>query len=131
VRFDQVPDRAENLTRFIFSTSHVNLGQQQRVKPGAFLPSKGALETSVFRTVGLNAASVQTIGVMVGQWSGGRNLKAWGDVSAGVVFDIGLDVRPDNDPERHAAIVGWPVHKDEQISLAQQLAAEALLRLPP
>ena len=129
MRFDEVPDRAENLARFIFSTSHVNIGQR-RIKPGAFLPSKDRLETSVFRTVDLHAASVQALGVMVGQRSGGRNLKAWGDVLAGAVFDIDLDVRPDNDPERHAAIVGWPAQKDEQISLAQQLAAEAILRLP-
>jgi len=70
------------------------------------------------------------IGVEVGNPSG-RGLKAWGDVLAGVAFDVGLNVRPDNVPERHAAIIGWPAQKDEQLSLAQRLAAEAALRLPP
>lgn len=38
---------------------------------------------------------------------------------------------PDNVPERHANIVGWPNEKDKQISLvaAQELAAIATLRL--
>ena len=66
---------------------------------------------------------------MVGEPSD-RTLQAWGDVLAGIVFDVGLDVRPDNVPERHAAIIGWPEQKDEQISLAQQLAEAATLRLP-
>lgn len=66
---------------------------------------------------------------MVGRESD-RILKGWGDVVAGAVFDVGLDVRPDNVPERHAAIVGWPERKDEQLSLAQRLAAVATLNLP-
>jgi hypothetical protein len=128
VRFDDVPDREENLSRFIFSSSHFNTGQR-RVKPDAFLPSRNQLETSVFRTADLNTAEVRQIGDMVGTQTG-RNLKAWGDVLAGVVFDVGLAVRPDNNPERHAAIVGWPAEKDERLSLAQRLAAAAMLRLP-
>jgi hypothetical protein len=65
---------------------------------------------------------------MVGGPSG-RTLKAWGNVLVGLVFDVGLDVHPDNVPERHAAIIGWPEQKDEQISLAQQLAEAATLHL--
>lgn len=128
VRFDQVPGPREVLSRFIFSRSHFNLGQG-RVKPGAFLPSRD-LETSVFRTVELGQEEIRRIGDMVGELSG-RSLKAWAEVLAGVVFDLGLGVRPDNVPERHAAIIGWPEQKDEQISLAQQLAEVAGLHLPP
>lgn len=103
--------------------------KQGRVKPDAFLPSRESRETSVFRTVGLHPEEVRAIGDRVGQPSS-RTLKAWGDVLAGVVFDVGLAVRPDNVPERHAAIIGWPGQKDEQLSLAQRLAASAALRLP-
>ncbi|MFZ1060418.1 MAG: hypothetical protein WAP47_14630 [Candidatus Rokuibacteriota bacterium] len=78
----------------------------------------------------LDQAEIRRIGGMVGEPSG-RTLKAWGNVLAGVVFDVGLDVRPDNVPERHAAIIGWPEQKDKQISLAQRLAAAAALHLPP
>lgn len=128
VRFDEVPDREENLARFIFSNTQFSL-DPRRVKPGAFLPTRDPLETSVFRTVGLDAGEVQRRGGMVGGLSD-RNLKAWGDVLAGVVFHVGLGIRPDNDPERHAAIIGWPAQKDEQLSMAQQLAAAAIVRLP-
>lgn len=76
----------------------------------------------------MNPPGIRARGAMVGEASG-RSLKAWADLPAGVVFDAGLEVRPDNVPERHAAIVGWPGAKDQQISLAQQLAARAKLSL--
>lgn len=129
VRFDQVPEPREVLSRFIFSRRHFN-PSQSRVKPDAFLPQRGPLETSVFRTVALDGVEIRRIGNTVGRPSG-RTLKAWGNVLAGVVFDVGLDVRPDNVPERHAAIIGWPEQKDKQISLAQRLAEAAALHLPP
>ena len=125
--FDQVPEREETLSRFIFSRSHFSpVGN--RVKPHALLPHKDTLETSVFRTAGLERAEIRRIGDMAGAPKG-HTLKAWGDIFAGAVFDVGLDVRPDNVPERHAAIVGWPEEKDRQISLAQQLAAAATLNI--
>jgi hypothetical protein len=128
VGFDQVPERDEVLSRFIFSRNHFNR-EQRRVKADAFLPSRGPRETSVFRTASLDRTRVREVGDAVGEASG-RALRAWGDVVAGVVFSVGLNVRPDNVPERHAAIVGWPERKDEQISLAQQLAESATLHLP-
>jgi len=79
--------------------------------------------------MGLDHTQVRRVGDVVGEPSG-RTLRAWGNIVAGVVFTVGLDVRPDNVPERHAAIVGWPEQKDEQISLAQQLAESATLHLP-
>jgi hypothetical protein len=127
--FDQIPERREVLSRFIFSKNYFS-APQNRVKPGAFLPSEDPLETSIFRGDGLNREQIRRNGDEVGVPSG-RALKAWGDVPAGGVFDLGLDVRPDNIPERHAAIIGWPEQKDEQISLAQQLAEAATLQLPP
>lgn len=128
VRFDRAPGRGEVLSRFIFSRNHFSPGNS-RVKPDAFLPSRDPVETSVFRTTGLARGDVQSIGEGVGSASS-RSLKAWADVLAGAVYDVGLQVRPDNVPERHAAIVGWPAHKDEQLSLAQQLAEAATLRGP-
>lgn len=129
IRFDRVPERGEPLTRFIFSDRHFS-SPQRYVRPGAFLQSRDRLETSVFRAVGLDLEEIRTIGERVGQPSN-RSLKAWGDVFASIVFDVGLNVRSDNVPERHAAIIGWPAHKDEQLSLAQRLAADAALHLPP
>ena len=125
--FDHSPERDETLSRFIYSASHFS-SALSRVKPGAFLPQRDTRETSVFRTIGLSRTDIQRIG----EGGGGvrsQGLKAWADVMARVVFDIGLDVRPDNVPERHAAIVGWPEEKDRQLSLAQQMAANAALHL--
>ena len=126
--FDQPLEPQEVLSRFIFSSKDFS-APQNRVKHGAFLPSKEPLETSVSRTVGLGLAEVQAIGTLVGE-SRATALKAWGDVVVEDVLAIGLGVRPDAIPERHAAIIGWPELKDEQISLAQELAAAATLRLP-
>lgn len=126
--FDEVPEQSEILSRFIFSDSQFRRGRGE-VKPGAFLPSSKSLETSVFRAAGLNRNEIEAAGAVVGEPSG-RALKAWGDVLAGAVFAVGLNVRPDNAPERHAAIIGWPDQKDEQLSLAQRLAEAATLQLP-
>ncbi len=79
--------------------------------------------------IGLGRSEIQGLGEEVGRQRE-QPLRAWGNVLAGVVFDIGLQVRPDNRPERHAAIVGWPAEKHEQLSLAQQLAESASLHLP-
>lgn len=126
--FDEVPGQNEILSRFIFSDSHFRRGRGE-VKPDAFLPSPEFLETSIYRAAGLDRSEIQVAGGIAGA-SSGRSLKAWADVLAGVVLEVGLSVRPDNQPERHAAIIGWPEQKDEQIVLAQQLAEAATLQRP-
>ena len=126
--FDRTPDRTEVLTRFIFSGRHFTV-TPRRVKPDAVLPSRDPLETSVFRTLGLDLLDIRRHGEEVGAPSA-RTLKAWADLTAGAVADVGLDVRPDNVPERHAAIIGWPGEKDRQLSPAQQLSVTATLHLP-
>lgn len=125
MEFDQVPKHDEVLSRFIFSSSHFT---RSRVKPDAFLPTRD-LETSVFRGTGLDRRGIRQAGDAVGLRTN-RTMKAWGDVRVGQVFAVGLDLRPDNVPERHAAIIGWPEQKDEQLSLAQRLAEVATLYVP-
>jgi hypothetical protein len=126
--FELRPEADEELTRYIFSRSHF-AATKNRVKPDAFLPSPAPVETSVFRMIGLNRNTIQEHGQKIGR-ERDQTLRAWADVRAAVVFDLQLDVRSDHAPPRHAAIVGWPLEKDEQISLAQQLAAAAHLHLP-
>jgi hypothetical protein len=126
VTFDEVPEQDEILSRFIFSDRHFRRGRGE-VKPDAFLPLPELLETSIYRAAGLDRSEIQAAGGIAGASRAG-SLKAWADVLAGVVLEVGLSVRPDNQPERHAAIIGWPDKKDEQIVLAQQLAAAATLQ---
>ena len=97
------------------------------VKPEAFLPALNPVETSVFRMTGLGGPEIQRFGQGLRPT---QTLHAWANVVAGVVFAVGLDVRPDNRPPRHATIVGWPSEKHERLMLAQELAASATLRLP-
>jgi hypothetical protein len=125
-RFKQVPEPDEILCRFIFSRAHF-VYSSRRVKGDAFLPTKKPpRETSVSRIVGLKDHSVWRIGEAVAQTSQ-RVLHARGDVLAKAVFAVGLEIRPDNKPKRHAAIVGWPEEKDRQIMLAQRIAEAAEL----
>jgi hypothetical protein len=94
------------------------------VKGDAFLPTKKPpRETSVSRIAGLKDHSVWRIGEATSQ----RVLHARGDVLAKAVFAVGLEIRPDNKPKRHAAIVGWPAEKDRQIMLAQRIGEAAEL----
>ena len=37
-----------------------------------------------------------------------------------------LDVKPDEPPRNHANIIGWPIEKSAQMSLAQQIAAQSV-----
>lgn len=114
------------LCRFIFSRNHF-VPLKRRVKGDAFLPTrKPPHETSVSRIAGLKEHLVWRIGEAVAQTSQ-RVLHARGDVLAKAVFTAELEIRPDNKPKRHAAIVGWPEQKDRQMLLAQQLAVAAEL----
>src|SRR5437867_936276 len=110
-KFGEPPARTEVLSRFIFSERHFSRSNH-RVKSGAFLPWP-SMETSVYRTIGLEKTAIQAVGNAVGEESG-RKLKAWGDVQTGIVLDVGLRVCPDNKPVRHATITGWPMEKEEQ-----------------
>ncbi len=99
------------------------------MKSSAFLPEPNSLETSVFRTIGLNEKEIWTIGEYHVAQPRGHTLRGRGEVLTQVPRRLGLNVRPDNQPERHAAIVGWPVEKDRQQLLAIELAEEATLFL--
>jgi hypothetical protein len=122
------PDDAEPLSRFLLSKSRCSV-KTMRVKPAAFLPEPNSLETSVFRTLGLNPEEIWAIGEHHVAQPTGHTLRGRGQVLAQVPRRLGLKVRPDNQPERHAAIVGWPAEKDRQQMLAIELAEEATLFL--
>lgn len=57
----------------------------------------------------------------------GRPLYARADIPALAVFELSLNIYPDEPPPRHANLVGWPPEKHARMSLAQQLAASATL----
>lgn len=122
---DEVGDR-EPLSRFIFSQSHFS-SVQGRVKHNAFMPTFEG-KTSVFRIESVSAFEVWQTGEEVST-ERRQTLYGRGDVIAGTARGIGLDVKPEEPPPRHANIVEWPVDKGEQKVKAILLAAEASLVL--
>ena len=107
------------VARFIFEKGHLFDGGGARWT--AFEPSRRDNTTSVFVTDGLNSADIWTLADTTRpQRSIARAMLVPADVRSSR-----LDLEIDNDPPRHAAIIGWPAEKSEIKALAQLLAAKA------
>ena len=120
----------EPVARYLSQSGHFSQ-EKRRVKPHAFLPEPSRLATSVFRTHRLTESEIWALGETYVAGPTGRTLHGRADLLVSQVETLGLRLNPDNVPERHAEIVGWPQAKSEQLSLAQELAVVALLRLRP
>lgn len=120
-------DPNEPLARYLLSRSHFSV-QKRLVKSSAFMPSPTG-ELSVFRVRDLAEKEVWALGnqhVAVPQQ---RTLYGQANFSARIVTNAGLHVRPDDNPPRHADVVGWPVEKDAQKMVALELSQSATLLL--
>jgi len=109
--------RNERIARFIGHRSLL-YSDSERAKPAAYMPRSGM--TSVFRVDGLRTEDVRHLG--------SRVLKkpppiAHATCRGSAIYDCDLRFDPDNMPERHANIVGWPERKDHQKLLCIRLAA--------
>jgi len=113
----------EDLTRYLFDSGKF-AATKGRVKPGVFVPAKNGT-TSVFRTSGLSDLQNWETGNSVANELQ-RTLLARAEVKASCVPEP-LRIDPSEPPPRHANIVNWPESRDEQLMLAQQIAAEAQL----
>jgi len=118
---------SEPIARFIVQKGDF-IVTQNVARPRAFLPNT-SLETSVFRIFKLTSSEIWNIGETYVSGPRNRTLYGRADLINKDVEILGLSVIPDNVPDRHANIVGWPKEKDKQISLAQELAAVATLKL--
>ncbi|HET7231055.1 MAG TPA: hypothetical protein VFJ16_13675 [Longimicrobium sp.] len=118
----------DHLARFILSRREFS-PTHRRVKAVAFLPESRGSTTSVFRIAGLAEPEIWKIGEKVADLRE-KTLHARADVTVWKVQEVGLSLDPDDTPPRHANIRGWPSDKAEQLSIAQQLAASAVLQLP-
>ncbi|PIU22971.1 MAG: hypothetical protein CO103_06150 [Chloroflexi bacterium CG_4_9_14_3_um_filter_45_9] len=119
----------ESLARYLTHSNHYHVPTSS-VKPKAFEPPAD-LRLSVFRIDGLTIEDVWRIGQlkMINSMPQPRTLHGVADIKASAVQDLNLTVDPDNNPLRHASIVGWPEDKSERKSITQQLAARAKLIL--
>jgi hypothetical protein len=121
-----VPDPApdEVTSRYLRQSNHYT-ASTGRVKPHAFHPAPADYKTSVFRVPGLTEHEIWELG----DTHVGSALRARAELSVAQIMDVGLQVEPQEPPQRHANIVGWPVEKAAMMSRAQELAAVATLRL--
>lgn len=117
----------ENLARYILHKSLFSI-LHKRVKYGAFLPAPNG-ETSVFRISNLSDNEVWDIGDKEVAQKRGMLVLGRADILAFHVLQRRLRIIPDDNPPRHANIVGWPEEKSEQKLIAMELAENAQLYL--
>lgn len=119
----------EHLARFI--TQRNRLRQDRSVKPDTFIPHPYP-DLSVTRHLKLSQREIWAIGHDVAR-EAGKTLHGRADVQAFVFRRQKLDVvaAPVPGNRNHANVVGWPVGKPAQKSLAQEISAAAGKALSP
>jgi hypothetical protein len=129
---DNVPKEVngqETIARYITSKRWYSR-KKNIVKPQAFMPPPDH-RLSVFRIDNLSESEIWEIGFkkVISKMNPPRNLHGRADILALNILENNLQIEPGNTPPRHADIVGWPELKEEQKSIAQELAAKASLSL--
>lgn len=118
--FNRPVDKSEPIVHYLYSRGEFG---GERVKKNGFLPYPGR-ELSVFRIIGLNKTEVIELSLNARK---DKRPKAYATLVANDVYNTNLALEPDNNPIRHANIVGWPNLKEDQIELAIVLALSSKL----
>jgi hypothetical protein len=84
-----------------------------------------AAEHSVFRIASLLHQDICGLGTWRVCPTRKKNFYGFASLRVEAILRIGPVVRSDEPPKRHAIIHQWPATKEERLSVAQQLAAEA------
>ena len=92
------------------------------------MPSPDSQECSVFGIQNLSDRRIWKLGNSIIKK---KSLKARAEVLSKYVKEVGLTLVKDNNPKRHANIIGWPATKPEQNFYAIKLARKAKLILNP
>ena len=119
----------EPLARFLTHSYHYS-HHKGEVKPAAFEPPPD-LRLSVFRIDGLVIADVWRIGKeqVIEKMKVPAKLHGFADIKASTIQDSNLSIESDNDPPRHASVVGWPEEKQKRKLIAIELASRSQLVL--
>jgi hypothetical protein len=110
---------------------------EDRIKRRAFMPDPIDNETSVYRIQGADESLIWAIGRYRVADPQEKHLYGRADIAAsdvtdvGVVTNVSLQLSTEWGPPRHAAITGWPLEESLKISIAQELAERAKLRMKP
>ena len=119
----------EQLTRFLKTKRQIKRSTNKPAKE-ALIPRKGETELSVFRTDELTLDEIWSIGDSIIQGTEHR-IHGGANLIAEQVLELGLGLRADNEPPRHANITGFPMEKFERQDIANELAEVATLVLKP
>lgn len=114
--------------RFICSRNHF-APERNIVKPAAFLPSDSNMQLSVFHTKMLSDQEIWELGKRYVALPN-RTVHARADFKAESAEKAQLQLTLDNQPPRHANIIGWPPEKSERKLRAMELASMAALSQP-
>jgi len=114
---------SEFLARYIYSRNHYR-SSDSTVKYAAFIPPQDK-RLSVFRISGLAEKEI---------WDMGNKLRAHSilgraDIRAADVSETGLQLDPDDIPQRHVNITGWPEESSAIKLKAMVLAEKARFKL--
>ena len=103
------------------------------VKYNAFMPAlwNGVWSTSVFDADGLPDGELWALGAIHVAAKRGKPVYGHADVATKAVEKTGLLVERAESPPRHCDIIDWPAAKEDRISVAQDIAAESILKLKP
>ena len=126
INFKKPPTPNEPITRYLTHRNQFS-SENNRVKHNVFMPPHD-LKLSVFRIHGLAIEDIWKIGKKAIRKSK-RTLRGRADIRTLAVTTSGLSIDPDNKPRRHANVIGWPPEKEEQKSIALELANRATLVL--
>jgi hypothetical protein len=124
-------DSDELLARFIMFERW--LRQDQTVRPDAFIPPPD-LQLSVTRRISLSEDELWDVGQKIADEIAvkkpGARLYGRADIYVRYVSELKLRAEADPLPDNpnHAYITDWPGEKSAQKSIAQELAAKAVLR---
>lgn len=100
------------------------------MKPAAFHPAVNKdHKTSVFRIQELTEQQIWSLGDKYVASRSGREVRARAELLVEQITNVGLRVEPSTPPPRHGDIIGWPREKNKWMSLAQELAAVAVLQV--
>ena len=84
------------------------------------------LELSVFRVHELGDTEVRELGVdVVHRRPDANRLYGWAEFDEALVHSVSLTLHDDDDPPRHANVVGWPTDRDERKLVESELADKA------
>jgi hypothetical protein len=124
------PEQDDPIARFLTGENQFSK-TKNKVKMAAFMPPND-LQLSVFQIKALTTPEIWLLGEEQAAQPSGRTLHGQAIL---LVKDIGqvkgLQLVPDNDPLRHASIVGWSEDKALQKIAALDLADRATLVIKP